>query len=1083
MSGLSDKYNYKLIAKEIWDLSHIPAVIVGVDTPNETQYSGKFEDEPPSVVSRRYRIRLLGIDPPDKPENRLPLAYPLHLTSGLGAQDIGIIKYPANTFVYVSKDPNSDAYYIESVIPNAVAKFIENAELSGRGEVALTGFLPGSTRPTTHTLEGKLNTAELPGTQSPSDEDKKHEDKSKLPKIKSACDTVNVDGVNHAIDGLIQEVESIKTGLLGDDSFLATTQDFISDAQDFVSGIPSASLLNVGIGTNSLSVGTGAATEAAGIESYNISIGNAAADIGRIMAALVQKVRKWILRKVTTIANAIIGKVPLSARYLANEAQDKALTAISCLIARILANLEEMIANILKSIINKILNAAECLVENVIGGIIGNVLGNITGVINSILGNLGSVLGSLGASVGAIIDLAGDMLDFVVSILDIFTCKKENLCPDSSTWDFLQGSKPSNNPTLDFNKIFEKAKGVTATVADTVGNISTVFEKDYKEEIQEGFFDVLFKNEDGTDYNPLEAIDSGIIWQNIIDGGCNTNAVSCGPPNVIFFGGDGDGATGNPVINLAGELIGVDIITPGQYVKAPLVSFEDPCGNGKGAIGRPVIGKVKNKKKIVYKWKEKKVKIQEGEVARLTIIRSGRTDVTSRIRVKTLKNKGTAIFNDDFKFKKEIIEFKPGETEKVFKIKARAKGEGGEGFRNTDIEGKEHFYVSIRVKKLKKKDNEGIKKLDKIKLKIKKKRKYVKVVITEDESEIIDYDDEIIDDDINEDDIDKIDDDKDPNDSEDDDIIDDNFDDDDDDDDDEIGVTDVIIEDTGYGYEGYPYGSKGGGGRVWANRCQTTVLRANYDWDIPYSNGATITAYYGDEITFPGEQKILIDENFTEDKIPGCVVKGTNPKIKDMSNFDYTQGKTYETGIKHQFGLAGDAKWAMEQGFTEQDIRFFLTNKFFLRVGPKMRESLDDPEWGKIPEYSVTFTAPGCPPGTPEDENEPPGPPDDDDTDEKIAYLADIVPDDGGDGYKDDDEVIIPGGDGKLIVRRGKIVGVQITNPGIGYTTLPEIRINTKTGFNADLKPVLRFIDVNDSGFVVPLGTPTLQVIDCVGKV
>ena len=107
--------------------------------------------------------------------------------------------------------------------------------------------------------------------------------------------------------------------------------------------------------------------------------------------------------------------------------------------------------------------------------------------------------------------------------------------------------------------------------------------------------------------------------------------MSCGPPNVIFFGGDGDGATGNPVINLAGELIGVDIVSPGQYVKPPLVSFEDPCGNGKGAIGSPVLGKVKNKNKIVYKWKEKKVKIQEGEVARLTIIRSGRTDVTSRI--------------------------------------------------------------------------------------------------------------------------------------------------------------------------------------------------------------------------------------------------------------------------------------------------------------------------------------------------------------------------------------------------------------------------------------------------------------------
>ena len=34
-----------------------------------------------------------------------------------------------------------------------------------------------------------------------------------------------------------------------------------------------------------------------------------------------------------------------------------------------------------------------------------------------------------------------------------------------------------------------------------------------------------------------------------------------------------------------------------------------------------------------------------------------------------------------------------------------------------------------------------------------------------------------------------------------------------------------------------------------------------------------------------------------------------------------------------------------------------------------MREKVNDPEWGKIPEYSVTFTAPGCPPGTPEKMN------------------------------------------------------------------------------------------------------------------
>ena len=1058
MSGLSDKYNYKAISEHLWQLTHMPAVIVGVDAQDTTQFSGKFDATPPDVVAQRYRIRLLGIDPPDKPENRLPLAYPLQLTSGLGAQDSGIIRYTPNTYVYVSKDPNSEAYYIERVIPNAIAKLFKSNELSETGIVPYSGFIPGVTvvpDSFVDELKTDINSAELFNTQLPSLADTNHDYKTKLPTIKEACDTVNVGGINDTIEGLIQDVESLKTGIIGEGSPLGEVAGFLDDANTFVTEtIPNTAIGSVDIGGDSI----------------DITIGNAAGDIARILSALIQKVRKWIIRRITTVANVIIGRVPLSVRYIANEAQDKALAAISCLINKILLNLKDMIANILKTIIDKILNTAECLVENVIGGIIGNVLGNITGVINSILSNLASVIDGLVDSAGAIIDLAGDMLNFVTSILDILICKEKNLCPDTSTWDFLQGSKPKNNPTLDFNRIFEKARGVTATVADTVGNISTTLEKNPikgQESIE-----AIFTKDDGTEYNPLDEIDSGIIWQNIIDGGCNTDAVSCGPPNVIFFGGDGDGATGNPVINLAGELIGVDIITPGKYVKAPLVSFEDPCGNGIGAIGRPVLGKVKNKNKIVYRWKEKRVKIKEGEVARLTIIRSGRTDVRSRIRVKTLRNKGTATFNDDFKFKKEIIEFKPGQTEKVFKIKARAKGEGGEGFRNTDIEGKEHFYVSIKVKKLKKKDNKDIKKLDNIKLKIKKKRKYVKVVITEDESEIL------LEDDFNEEDIEKIDDNKDPNDPEDDDIVDDDF---EDEEEEVIGITDVIIENSGYGYEAYPYGDKGGGGRVWANRCQTTVHRANYDWDIPYSNGDTITAYYGDEITFPGEQKILIDENFTEDMIPGCVIKGTNPKIKDMSNFDYTQGKTYETGIKHQFGAFLDLRLANEQGFSDQDVRFFLTNKFFLRVGPRMRDLLNDPEWGKIPEYSVTFTAPGCPAGTPEDPNEPPtgGLGDK----EIISTLGGIVIKDGGFGYDPDDKLIIDGADGELIINNGVIIGVKITNPGIGFTSLPEIRINTKTGFNADLIPVLRFIDVNDSGFVVPLGTPTLQVIDCVGKV
>ena len=58
-----------------------------------------------------------------------------------------------------------------------------------------------------------------------------------------------------------------------------------------------------------------------------------------------------------------------------------------------------------------------------------------------------------------------------------------------------------------------------------------------------------------------------------------------------------------------------------------------------------------------------------------------------------------------------------------------------------------------------------------------------------------------------------------------------------------IGIVDVVMNDTGYDYHAYPYGDKGGSGRVWAGRCQSTVLRANFNYDLPYSNGDTVTVF------------------------------------------------------------------------------------------------------------------------------------------------------------------------------------------------------------------------------------------------
>ena len=60
-------------------------------------------------------------------------------------------------------------------------------------------------------------------------------------------------------------------------------------------------------------------------------------------------------------------------------------------------------------------------------------------------------------------------------------------------------------------------------------------------------------------------------------------------PRVDFLGGlplGGQGATGSPIVNVLGQVIGVSLELPGfGYTEPPLVSFFDSCENGFGAAG------------------------------------------------------------------------------------------------------------------------------------------------------------------------------------------------------------------------------------------------------------------------------------------------------------------------------------------------------------------------------------------------------------------------------------------------------------------------------------------------------------------
>ena len=66
---------------------------------------------------------------------------------------------------------------------------------------------------------------------------------------------------------------------------------------------------------------------------------------------------------------------------------------------------------------------------------------------------------------------------------------------------------------------------------------------------------------------------------------CLTGDQLCGPPKLKFFGGGGVGAIANPVVDINGNLIAVDLVSGGfGYTSPPQVQVLDPCNIGSGAV-------------------------------------------------------------------------------------------------------------------------------------------------------------------------------------------------------------------------------------------------------------------------------------------------------------------------------------------------------------------------------------------------------------------------------------------------------------------------------------------------------------------
>lgn len=802
------------------------------------------------------------------------------------------------------------------------------------------------------------------------------------------------------------------------------------------------------------------------------------------------EIRKWVITEIEDKAKDAYYFLFPEERNLLKVAQSEVTEIISCLFNKIIKGLLELVARTVLSFIDKVINVGNCIANNVIGGLIGQVGGLVNGLISLALGPMNAILGAVNAA----LDLGQAILGLLFDVLGFFRCEENPKCPGYKEWSVWNGTTINeiNKIGTSITSVLQKAESVKQSTVSAISAAGGVF----------GSVDQALSS-----FDPV-----GFVQSALLQCASEIIPVPCGPPSVSIFGGGGTGAAGNPIIGRNGEVLGVDIVSKGLgYVTEPFVAVGDPCGKGQGSVVRAKLKKRDKKSAYAvsvggttgvsygtnvgnvnsYGINEDPREPRDREDDSYGIVSGEWTNVgivtsTTSPFVPFVPNP-----DDPERPPKPILRLEvspPGglitagdpitiryTTQYATRIVYSNFGATrlGNSVGRRELEREIEAYDRPRVGEV---TFDEISTAKTFILTVANDLDTVTSVLRVDIRQLGE-DGEIVDNEID----------------------------------------DFIVEDPGSGYLTKPDGSLGGMNRVWSENNQTIVRRGDGTYDTPYNPGDNINLERGDVIRTPSNTSfidpngdiIFIPGNIdyiigSEDDLSDLNVNGLDengnvleenldanvtysvsmraPDVINPNNLNNNNLNNFNSNNIGNSGLINNGDGSLSnisndilnnlnknnstgRALNEFNQRVLSQNNNFSNITP---QNILTNNQNSVFGASLEGNSYGV-----------------------VLELYDVEILNGGVNYSSEDEFVIAPENFGVVLKPvlgafGTIVDVEVISTGKGFTTYPNIYINSQTGFNAKFAPRFRVNRVGDIKELSELGVDVdnvLAVVDCVGRV